>query len=197
MRLVLALSGTDVAPDAATHAAFERLTAAQPWLLDVGEVLAVVMHPWSMRALVAAGALAAWRQGRRRTALGAAGTMLVGSAAGAGLKLAVRRDRPPFGDDVGAELGFSMPSGHALNGTLALGLLLVLLWPWLRRRGWQRQAVAVAVLLGLVVCLDRLVLGVHYLSDVAAGAALGGLGTAVAVRLVRPDRLGDPTRSPT
>ncbi len=197
MRPALAPSGTDVAPDAATHAAFERLTAAQPWLLEVGEVVAVTMHPWSMRGLVAVGCLAAWQQGRRRTALVAAGTMLVGSAAGAGLKLLARRDRPPFGNDVGAELGFSMPSGHALNGVLALGLLVVLAWPWLSRRRLVGPAVAVAVVLGLVVCVDRLVLGMHYLSDVAVGAAIGGLGTALAVRLTRPDRLGDPTRSPS
>lgn len=197
MSPVLPPSGTDVAPDAATHAAFERLVAAQPWLVDAGEVVAIAMHPWTMRALVAAGCVVAWRRGRRRTALVAAGTMLVGSLAGAGLKLLVRRDRPPFADDVGAELGFSMPSGHALNGVLGLGLLLVLAWPWLRRRGVAGPALALAVGLGLLVCVDRLVLGVHYLSDVAVGAALGVTGTAVAVRLARPDRLGDPTRSPS
>ncbi len=196
MSRVLTPSGTDVAPDAATHAAFEQLVAAQPWLVEVGEVVAIAMHPWTMRALVAAGCVVAWRRGRRRTALVAGGTMLVGSLAGAGLKLLVRRDRPPFADDVGAELGFSMPSGHALGGVLGLGLMIVLAWPWLRERGLARPSVAVAAALGLVVCVDRLVLGVHYLSDVAVGAALGGTGTAIAVRLVRPDRLGDLTRSP-
>ena len=39
-------SGTGFGPDQATHAAFERLTAQHPWLLDVGEVIAVVLHPW-------------------------------------------------------------------------------------------------------------------------------------------------------
>jgi undecaprenyl-diphosphatase len=164
------------------------------------------MHPWAMRALVVIGCLLTWRDGRRRTALVVAATLVAGSAAGAGLKLLIRRERPPFGDDVAAELGYSMPSGHALNGALGLGLLLVLAWPWLRARGWRGAAVAVAVVLGLVVCTDRLVLGVHYLSDVTVGAAVGaGLaaGAAAASRSrsgasATPSRsrtgLGDPTR---
>ena len=183
MRVLLAPSGTGFGPDDATHGAFERLVRAQPWLVDAGEVVAVGMHPWTMRALVAAGCLLAWRDGRRRTALVVAATMLVGSAAGAGLKLLVRRDRPPFADDVGAEIGWSMPSGHALNGTLALGLLLVLAWPWLRTRGRRRAAATVAATLAVVVCTDRLVLGVHYLSDVVVGATIGVLGSATAARL--------------
>ncbi len=140
------------------------------------------------------GCLLAWRDGRRRTALVVAATMLVGSAAGAGLKLLVRRDRPPFADDVGAELGWSMPSGHALNGTLALGLLLVLAWPWLRTRGRRRAATAVAAALAAVVCTDRLVLGVHYLSDVAVGATIGVLGLGDRRPSDTSRRLGDPRR---
>ena len=183
MRVALAPSGTGFGPDAATHGAVERLVRARPWLVDAGEVVAVAMHPWAMRALVGLGCLLAWRDGRRRTALVVAATMLVGSAAGAGLKLLLRRDRPPFGDDVGAELGWSMPSGHALNGTLALGLLLVLARPSLRTRGRRSAATAVAVALAGVVCADRLVLGVHYLSDVVVGATMGVLGSATAARL--------------
>ena len=76
-----------------------------------------------------------------------------------------------------------MPSGHALNGALALGLLLVLAWPWLRNRGTTRAATAAAAALAAVVCADRLVLGVHYLSDVVVGATIGVLGSATAARL--------------
>lgn len=187
-------SGTGFGPDDATHAAFARLVADQPWLLDAGEVVAVVLHPWSVRGVVALGALLAWRAGYRRRALVVAGTMLVGSALGVGLKLLVRRDRPPFGDDVAAEIGYSMPSGHALNGTLAAGLVVVLLWPWLRRRAARVLAVAAAAAVAVVVSLDRLVLGVHYLSDVVAGAAIGLVGTAAAAHLARTGRRGPGAR---
>lgn len=182
-RLAAPPSGTGFGPDDATHAAFARLVADQPWLVDAGEVVAVVLHPWVMRGIVAAGCLLAWRAGHGRRALVAAGTMLVGSALGAGLKLLLRRDRPPFGDDVAAEIGYSMPSGHALNGTLAAGLVVVLAWPWLRRRTSRALAVAAAAAVAVVVSVDRLVLGVHYLSDVVVGAAIGLLGAAAAARL--------------
>ena len=132
------------------------------------------------------GCLLAWRAGHGRRALVVATTLVVGSAAGAGLKLLVRRDRPPFGDDTAAEIGYSMPSGHALNGVLAAGLVVVLLWPWLRRRGPRVLVPACAGCVASVVSLDRLVMGVHYLSDVVVGAAIGVVGTAAAARLSGP-----------
>lgn len=104
--------------------------------------------------------------------------MAVGSALGVGLKLLIARPRPAWADTVGAEVDFSMPSGHVLNATLGSGLLIVLGRPWLRRKGFQRQAVVAAAVLVVVTALDRMVLGVHYLSDVTVGAALG---TAIAL----------------
>jgi len=184
VRSSLAPSATGFGPDDATHAAFERLTAAQPWLVDVGEVVAVALHPWVGRTAVAAGCVLAWRAGHHRRAGVVAITMLVGSAVGVALKVLVRRQRPPFSDPIAAEIGWSMPSGHALNGALAIGLLLVLAWPWLRGRGPRSAAVAAGAVVVAAVCVDRLVLGVHYLSDVVVGAALGAVATAAAARTV-------------
>jgi len=59
----------------------------------------------------------------------------------------------------------SFPSGHTLHATLSAVTAAALL-----------PAVAPPVaLLALLVAVSRVVLGVHYPSDVAAGAALGGL----------------------
>ncbi|MBG6082363.1 undecaprenyl-diphosphatase [Rubrivivax gelatinosus] len=65
---------------------------------------------------------------------------------------------------------FSFPSGHTLHA-VAFGLLLAAFYP-----AWAPLLAAFA----LLVALARIVLGLHYPSDVAAGAALGAItGTLV------------------
>ena len=145
-----------------------------PWVEDVGEALAFALHPWVFRTVTAGACVAAWGAGRTRTALVCGGALAAGSLLGVGLKLLIARPRPVWGDTVAAEIDYSMPSGHALNAALGSGLLLVLGWPWLRRRGWHRGAVVVAGGLVSVTALDRLVLGVHYPTDVTVGIGLGG-----------------------
>lgn len=177
-------SGTGFGPDRAVHEAFAGVTARHPWLTEVAEVVAVVMHPWALRAVVVVAALLAWRQGRRRVALGAVAALVVGGVTTTVLKEVIGRERPPFTGLPPEVAGtdFSMPSGHALTGVLGLGLLLVLAWPALRERGWTHVALGIAVLLGALVCIDRLVLGVHYLTDVLVGAGLGAAGAAAVAR---------------
>ena len=65
--------------------------------------------------------------------------------------------------------GFGFPSGHATVGTLVWGG-----FAWALRVGSRSQRVAVAATAITLVCLSRLVLGVHYLVDVVAGAAIAG-----------------------
>lgn len=176
-------SVTSFAPDRAVGRWFNEHVQTSEALVDVGEVVAVAFHPWTFRALVAAGCLLAWRAGRRRAAAVVGATMALGSLLGIGLKVLIARPRPVWGNPVASEVGFSMPSGHALNSALGVSLLLVLAWPWLRRRGLTRPAVAVGTVVVGVTALDRLVLGVHYVSDVTVGVAVG-VGLALLARRV-------------
>lgn len=66
--------------------------------------------------------------------------------------------------------GFGMPSGHTASALLFWGALLGWLWPTHR---WR--AISLALLLALVTGLARVWLGVHFISDVAAGLLIGGL----------------------
>ena len=103
---------------------------------------------------------------------------LLASSAGAGLltlgtKLLVERVRPAVAQQLVAATGFSYPSGHSASST-ALYLTLAILAARHLRRGGDRSAVfggAVAVI--LAVAASRVYLGVHYLTDVASGVALG------------------------
>lgn len=71
---------------------------------------------------------------------------------------------------------FSFPSDHAtLAGAVAVGLLLT-------HRRWGVPAAIAAVLMAVT----RVYVGAHYLSDVLAGLALGGLVAYVGFRLLVP-----------
>jgi membrane-associated phospholipid phosphatase len=98
------------------------------------------------------------------------------------LKELFGRIRPDF-DEGGARVdSLSFPSGHSSGIATLVTVALVLAWPVLApraRRLWAALGVAVVVLVGLT----RMLLGVHYLSDVVGGWALGlawSLGVALA-----------------
>lgn len=87
------------------------------------------------------------------------------------IKDAVDRPRPP--DPLVDSAGSSFPSGHAARSVLYVWLAVTIV---LRLRpGMARAAavVAVGIALTVVVGLSRVYLGVHYLSDVSGGWALG------------------------
>jgi membrane-associated phospholipid phosphatase len=100
-----------------------------------------------------------------------AAVVLVGPVT-SGAKELVGRARPPF-EDGGLDYGgHSFPSGHA-SGVAALVVVgLLLAWPRLTRPA-RRAAVVAGGALVVLVGLTRLWLGVHFLSDVLAGWALG------------------------
>lgn len=145
---------------------------------SAAEVGAYVLHPFVFRVAVLAAAIVLWRRGARSAALWAAVTMLAGTLLGGALKLLVSRARPALDHPVTVASGFSFPSGHALNASLGVCVLCVLLWRPLDRRGGHALLVAVGLLLVVLTGLDRLLLGVHFPSDVAAGWVVGALVTA-------------------
>jgi membrane-associated phospholipid phosphatase len=94
-------------------------------------------------------------------------------AAGSGIKSAVSRARPPESGWAGAAHGFAFPSGHATSATagyLVLAVLVSALMPTARRRG---AVLGVGIAVVFLVGASRVVLGVHWPTDVVAGWALG------------------------
>ena len=74
--------------------------------------------------------------------------------------------------------GSSFPSGHALGASIGCCLLLLLTLRFLSRRGRIAAVIVAAVIVG-AVALARVVLGVHFVSDVLAGIMLGIAWVAV------------------
>lgn len=103
----------------------------------------------------------------------------------------VQRARPFDGHGFITETGFSFPSGHATGCMVFYGLLAYLL---LRRfpPRHHRDTVAAAVALVTLVGFSRVLLQVHYLSDVLAGYALGACWLVIAIALAEQLRRGAP-----
>lgn len=97
------------------------------------------------------------------------------------VKSLVGRARPPGHLAAIAETGSAFPSGHTLQAVAVYGMLSWLLAQTTRRRGRQVAAYLGLGLLAALISLSRIYLGVHWLSDVLAAVALGGLWLAVLI----------------
>jgi undecaprenyl-diphosphatase len=110
---------------------------------------------------------------RRRQALFLVVTATLGLVLNNVVKALVGRTRPHFEHGGATALGSSFPSGHAMNSTIVYGCLLVIIWPRLRTTGARVVALALTAVLVLAIATSRVLLTVHYVSDVVAGIVLG------------------------
>ena len=113
------------------------------------------------------------------------------------LKALVGRLRPVVAHPIAYGTGDSFPSGHALGSIVCYGALFLVFLP-ATRGTWRRVFTVVICTLIAAIGVSRLLLGVHYLSDVLGGWALGitWLGvTAFAFELSR-QATGAPVTDP-
>ncbi len=102
---------------------------------------------------------------------------LLGAAYGGGainplIKALVDRSRPVLPDPITTAPGLSFPSGHAMGATVAYGAILLVALSYVGGRGRIAAWLTAITLIGGVGA-SRLVLGVHYVTDVVAGWAFG------------------------
>jgi undecaprenyl-diphosphatase len=113
------------------------------------------------------------------------------------LKALVGRLRPVVAHPIAHGNGNSFPSGHSLGSFVCYGALFLVFLPVVRGR-WRRVFTAGIAALIAAIGISRLLLGVHYISDVLGGWALGltwlGL-TAFAFELSR-QAAGAPVTDP-
>lgn len=132
--------------------------------------------------IVAVGLL---RRGRRTLCavwvLGILGNSLLSS----GLKRLFQRDRPVFDNPFVVEPYFSFPSGHAMTSVLLYGLLAYICSRELFRYHPHHRHVMIwgLTFFGVLIGTSRLVLGVHYPSDVLAGWSVAAAWLATLVLL--------------
>jgi undecaprenyl-diphosphatase len=113
------------------------------------------------------------------------------------LKALVGRLRPVVAHPIAHGNGDSFPSGHSLGSFVCYGALFLVFLPAVRGT-WRRVFTVGIVALIAAIGISRLLLGVHYISDVLGGWALGltWLGiTAFAFELSR-QAAGAPVTHP-
>jgi undecaprenyl-diphosphatase len=113
------------------------------------------------------------------------------------LKSLVGRLRPVVAHPIAYGTGDSFPSGHALGSIVCYGAILLVFLPAARGR-WRPTLITAIGALVALIGISRILLGVHYLSDVVGAWALGitwlGL-TAFAFELTR-SAAGQPVTNP-
>lgn len=139
-------------------------------------------------ASVVLGLLLAWRGFPWRGATAIA-VVAAGSAGAALLKEFVGRGRPEAA--VGWTTDFSFPSGHATLGAVVACLLVWLALPYARSAGQRALVLIAAIVWAVAMALSRVVLNMHYLSDVIAGVGLGlGVsGVVIAASILLRERV--------
>ena len=157
-----------------------------PSVIDVLRVVEVTFGTVGMTVLTVVLALGLVLRGQRWAALLVVVVMSVTGLATTGLKVWLGRDRPDWQDAISQLVSYSFPSGHASSVAayaLLVGLLLVL---FVRRGSVRRLGIAVAVLVWLLVCFDRLLLGRHYPTDVIGGSLLALTVFFLALAVIDP-----------
>lgn len=146
-----------------------RLVLGHHWLLEAARVVTHFGDPLVVTAVPGVLALVLWVRHRPRPAVYLVVTRLVALVVGTALKEGVRRARPALQHPVASAGGFSFPSGHAL-GSAALYASLAVLLP---ARAPVGARLALAGVVPVLVAATRVLLGVHFPSDVVAGLVLG------------------------
>lgn len=167
-----------------------RAFIERPWLASAAEAashLGDTVFRWTVIAIVAAWL--AFGHRRFEQAAFIIGVELLGGAMNLLLKAAFARERPSLDHPITLASGASFPSGHAMNSMTFYALLASvvafsgLVAPWL-----QRVLLPLLIVLPLLVGVSRVLLDVHYATDVIGGWLFGAGWVALATAVVQPWR---------
>jgi membrane-associated phospholipid phosphatase len=188
---LLVLCGEGVKHSGVVNSADKRVTSfvvahRTPWLNDVMKVVTWA-GSWVAVAVVAVviGVLI-WRRHLRLLALAAVLASWVGELLGVTLvKRLVERDRPPEALWAVVAHGWAFPSGHAANAVVVFATAAALAtrlsgYRMVRVLCWTSGALLVAL-----VGFSRIELGVHWATDVVAGAVWATGWTVTVVTFLR------------
>ena len=159
-----------------------ELGASQRWLQTAADTLGMATRDVGSAAVVLVAVALLW-QHHQRAAQWLAASAIIGFAVQNAVKALVGRVRPVWPGSPFHLATPAFPSGHAMSGIdlwVVLGVLRVLA-PLGRPARWVG---ALVIAVGVLMGPSRLILGVHWSSDVLAGWLLGAAAACAAAALV-------------
>ena len=151
------------------------LLAAGAWISQVGTGAA-----GAIICLVASGLF--WSDGRQRLIAPLWISLIGAQTVTWSMKFIAKRVRPDFLEGITAASP-SFPSAHATVSTAVYGMLGLLIAQ--SAQSGREVVWAVALLLILSICFSRMLLSLHYFSDVLAGVVVGVFWVALAWWITR------------
>jgi membrane-associated phospholipid phosphatase len=158
-------------------------------LVTVLHVVEVTFATVGMIVWTTLVAVAVLSRRRYRAAAFAIVVMIATSLTTSAIKIALGRGRPEWQDATDLLSSKSFPSGHASSSAALAGILIFLAWSFLRRPAARWAVTVLALGMWVAVCLDRVLLGRHYPSDVVAGSILGVSMVLLGIAVFDPARV--------
>lgn len=188
---------TEVADNVIDRDKLERLdslvlVALAPWRTSAGLEIARAVSRFGtslvMSILALVVLLTLHRNNWRAVTVGWALVLGGGKLVEALIKHTIHRARPIGALQQLNDASYSYPSGHAMGSLIGYGMLAYLILLCVRRPAARAAVTASAALIILAIGLSRLVLAVHYFTDVVGGYAAGAVWLALSLAAVEAAR---------
>lgn len=168
------------------------LVLLAPWRTTTGMAVASAVSRIGtvpiMSGLALVLLLTTYRHQWRAVVVGWTLVMAGGKLVEAVLKHTFHRHRPIGALHYLHTASYSYPSGHSMGSMIGYGMLAYLVLLQVRQPVWRGAVTAAAALIILAVGLSRLVLAVHFFTDVIGGYAAGAVWLAMSIAAVEAAR---------
>lgn len=159
--------------DASVDGRFHMLALSSAALVTAMSVFADIGGPSNALGVGLIVAVFFHLYGDRRRAVFCAAASVGAFGLAAGLKFLIERRRPVWRVPVAHASGSSFPSGHCAACAALTTILVIAVLPLFAAGLWRRAVTLLIAAYAVAVPLSRLVLGVHYPTDVLGGVLLG------------------------
>ena len=177
---------------AVSHALNMQPGVSPDWLILVMQGISWIGGGIQRYVIVGSLALALWRWSGRGAALAMAVATLASAMTSDILKNFFARVRPDLVPQLDLMSSPAFPSGHATNAAVVY-LLFIMLVPQARHPAWRLAAAAMILLMGL----SRILLNVHWPTDVIGGWMLGTSFALMAAAVISFRREQRQNKDPT
>ena len=142
-----------------------------PTLIQVSKIISLLFEPAYIIILSLILSVFMWTRGARKDSAFFSILMITGGIAMYSFKEIVQRARPL--NSIVSEASFSFPSGHALISLIFFGFLIYLAMKNIKSNKIKTIISAILIVIVFLVGISRIILNVHWFSDVMAGFLFG------------------------